>query len=278
MDAHRFDALVRAITTPGTRRRLLAGLTGLPLVGFLAIAREETPVTARGRKAHRHHAHPHLHRTKTQRQDQHKDAHSDACIPTGQRCPSKKPRGKKGKKLDCNKCCQGNFVTDTAGKKVCGCQPNGGTCTTATASTCCSGFCNGSTCQAAPCSTAIPCPQCQTCNTTTGLCEALAEVTSCGDRCVDTTTDRAHCGACGTACGTGQTCQGSVCGVVCGSQFCPVATQFCGGGTCQACDVCQPEGACAFTSVQAAINATPQLAAIRVCAGTYVENADPKRP
>jgi hypothetical protein len=35
--------------------------------------------------------------------------------------------------------------------------------------------------------------------------------TKCGNVCVDTTTDPANCGACGTACATGQTCVASQC-------------------------------------------------------------------
>jgi parallel beta-helix repeat protein len=46
-----------------------------------------------------------------------------------------------------------------------------------------------------------------------------------------------------------------------------------------ACDVCLPAGACAFATVQAAIDATaPQLSTIRVCAGTYVGNPLIERP
>jgi hypothetical protein len=31
-------------------------------------------------------------------------------------------------------------------------------------------------------------------------------LTACGDRCVDTTTDRLHCGACDRACSPGERC------------------------------------------------------------------------
>jgi hypothetical protein len=50
--------------------------------------------------------------------------------------------------------------------------------------------------------------------------------------------------------------------------------QPCDQGTCRACDVCQPAGACEFSSVQAAIAATPPRDTIRICPGTYVENAE----
>jgi hypothetical protein len=33
----------------------------------------------------------------------------------------------------------------------------------------------------------------------------------CGDSCVDTNTNRAHCGACGASCAAGQVCAGGTC-------------------------------------------------------------------
>src|SRR4029079_10353094 len=95
-----------------------------------------------GQRQHRQHQHHHAtsQRRTAQRQQRRTDAHSEACIPAGHTCP-KKARGKKGKKLGCSKSCQGRLVTDANGKKVCGCQPNGGSCTPQTASSCCSGVC-----------------------------------------------------------------------------------------------------------------------------------------
>ena len=37
----------------------------------------------------------------------------------------------------------------------------------------------------------------------------------CDDRCVDTATDAAHCGTCGTACGAGSVCEASACHALC---------------------------------------------------------------
>jgi hypothetical protein len=52
---------------------------------------------------------------------------------------------------------------------------------------------------------------------------------------------------------------------------------ICVGGLCAACDVCK-SGSCAFTSVQAAIDAmSPQLTTIRVCPGTYTEDCPTPR-
>src|SRR4051812_35247950 len=195
MDGSAFDRLSRAFVTGGSRRRLFGLLTSLPLLGFLG--RSAVAESRPGRKAHRHHTQQPQRHAKTRRHTPQRDAaHSEACIPTGQRCPSRKPRGKHHKRLGCNACCQDSFHTETDGKQYCGCQPNGGSCTTDAATSCCSGFCNGSTCQAAPCSVAIPCPQCQSCNATTGLCEAVADGTSCDD---------------GNACTQTDTCQGGRC-------------------------------------------------------------------
>jgi hypothetical protein len=47
---------------------------------------------------------------------------------------------------------------------------------------------------------------------------------------------------------------------------CP-ANALCAGGTCVACDVCTR--GCAFTSIQAAINAPAQPTTIHICPGTY---------
>src|SRR4051812_47723292 len=197
MDGPAFDRLSRAVAGAGTRRRLLVLLSRLPLAGLLAVVGEETGVPARRRKAPHHQAQPHHRHRQPQRHQAHRDqvAHSDACIPTGQHCPSRKPRGKQAHHLSCAHCCQGVSFLDASGKRVCGCQPNGGACTTATATTCCSGFCNGSTCQAAPCSAAIPCPACQSCGND-GLCVPLADGTVCDDGNACTQADACQSGRC----------------------------------------------------------------------------------
>src|SRR3954466_5788264 len=156
MDGSAFDRLSRVFGTAGSRRDLLALLSGLPLAGVRLgggdVAGKPGPTRFRAQPQRRH--------TKTQRRQDHRDdTHSEACIPTGQACPARKARGKKGKRLGCSKCCQGSFITEASGKKVWGAHPKGGAGTTESASSCCSGFCDGSTCQAAPCSAAIPCPQ-----------------------------------------------------------------------------------------------------------------------
>ena len=397
MDENIFDGLARSFSTLPTRRWLLRLLTRVPLAAILALPAAEASL-ARDRKSHHHGArhgqthHPtrrarHHDRDTKKRSHKRQDSHSEACIPTGQTCPAKKARGKKGKKLGCETCCQGSFVTEASGKKVCGCLTNGGACTTATAASCCSGFCNGSACQAAPCSAAIPCPQCQTCsNTAAGVCEAVANGTACDDgngctqsdtcqggrcvgsnaivcppaadqchdagicdpatglcsnpakpdgatcndgdlcltgetcqagactggtpvtctsppvchlatgascnagtgqcdypaepdgascgggqvccgvNCVNTQTDAAHCGGCGLACPAGQTCQGGICGVGCGSDFCPAASEICADAACQTCTVTCPGGECSGTALQTKLSGG---GAVYVCPGRY---------
>jgi hypothetical protein len=40
---------------------------------------------------------------------------TDACIPTGRKCPARRPRGKKGRKLRCRQCCQGYSIRGRRG-------------------------------------------------------------------------------------------------------------------------------------------------------------------
>lgn len=68
-----------------------------------------------------------------------KKAHAESCIPTGKKCPSKKPRGK-GHRLSCDKCCQRHSEN---GK--CTCQPDGKPC--AITAECCLGVCEAGTCR-----------------------------------------------------------------------------------------------------------------------------------
>src|SRR4051812_34268187 len=141
MEGTAFDRLARAVATSGSRRRVLAFVTGLSLAGLAAAVEDTVDAVAQGRKAHRHRAqHEHRHAGTARRKAQRDEVSSEACIPTGQRCPSKKPRGKHARMLSCKRCCQQTTSTDAAGKKVCACFPNGSACTTETAFTCCSGI------------------------------------------------------------------------------------------------------------------------------------------
>jgi hypothetical protein len=256
MESNRFDALSRSLATAGTRRRLLGFLASLPLAARLTGV-EETPVAARGRQAGHHQTHKQRDRARDQHHKQRgQDAKSEACIPTGQRCPAKKPRGKKGKKLGCDDCCQGSFTTDETGAKICGCQPNGSACTEDTATSCCSGFCFGGTCQATtPCSA-----ECSGCCDGSGTCQAGTTVAVCGK-------DGATCSACS---GDTPLCKRGVCTGCTNQSQCPANTICTGSGACLTCDVCA--SGCPFTSVQAAIDARPDQRTFAICRGEYVGN------
>src|SRR6478736_7797922 len=96
LDADRFDALSKSLSALGTRRRLLGVLTGLPLLGSLALNGNDALA-------------------KSHRQRSRDPVRAEACIPTGKPCPSKKPRGHnnhgKARTLSCNHCCQRHVTT-----------------------------------------------------------------------------------------------------------------------------------------------------------------------
>src|SRR2546430_801716 len=85
-----------------------------------------------------------------------------------------------------------------------------------------------------------------------GACAATcaSPLVACSGACVDTQSDSAHCGGCGTACSGGKACVAGVCG-------CPTGTTDCGGvcvdtlsspSNCGACGTVCPAGAPACTS------------------------------
>ena len=75
---------------------------------------------------------------------------AEACIPTGKKCPSVKPRGRRGKggkkpkKLGCEKCCQ-RFVDSSGAKNKCACTPDTVACERD--AHCCSNNCVSGVCQ-----------------------------------------------------------------------------------------------------------------------------------
>ena len=230
MDGSSFDRMVRVLATLPTRRAVLRRLIGVPLGAVLAIPDRGVGTEARGRKARRHLAHRQQRRATTQRSRRRdRAAGAEACIPTGKQCPSKKPRGRKGKKLSCAQCCQDLVVTDADGTRVCGCLPNGRSCIETTS--CCSGICQSGTCQAAPCSVGGACScdgtSCAGCCAGTGCVAVEAQTdTQCG-----TGTAGAACTACsGTVCVSGR------------CQPCSVANPCSGGLVC-----CGAPGSCVDT-------------------------------
>jgi hypothetical protein len=116
MDSKQFDELVARLASSPSRRDALKGVAG----GALAAVGLTSVTSAKKR------------------------ARAEACIPTGKKCPAKKPRGKKGKKLGCNKCCQ-HFVDTSGPKNKCACTPDTVACSQS--AHCCSANCVAGTCQ-----------------------------------------------------------------------------------------------------------------------------------
>ena len=271
MPAIRFDALFRSLATLGTRRRLLGLLTGLSLTNLLTRADDGSGASARGRKGRpdharhqRQHHRAHDRRARDRRRSD-KAPHSEACIPTGQKCPSRKPRGKKGRSLSCSHCCQGLATADANGTRRCGCQPVGESCTSAGSAQCCTGICDGATCQPGSTSPTSPtCAEtCAGCCDGSDNCQAGSSVTSCGN-------GGARCVACA---GTRPLCVNQTCAACTSTSQCPANAICDPSGACVACDVCQPAGACAYSSVRAAVDDPAGPSTITICAGLYEESA-----
>lgn len=131
MDPRKFDGMIQKLSATLSRRKVVGGSAGAAVLTAVGL----TEATSAKRKRN--------------------EVQAEACIATGKKCPAKKPRGKKGKKLSCNRCCQNTVVTHTnrKGKKVnrCGCRPDGADCGDRGQANCCSGVCNVSgKCGAAP--------------------------------------------------------------------------------------------------------------------------------
>src|SRR4051812_34104846 len=132
VDPRTFDEIVRRLAGSATRRSVLAGsvLTALGL-GEAALAKKQG------------------------RADAKTTVTAEACIPSGKKCPAKRPRGKKGKKLGCDKCCQGFTQPNPRGGLKCACKPNGQACSSEGAAQCCTATCTNGVCANAgpePCS------------------------------------------------------------------------------------------------------------------------------
>jgi hypothetical protein len=169
MDPRKFDELVQKLSQTVSRRSIVGGTVGasvLSAVG-LGVGDAGDDALAKGNKGkHKRHAHGqgnggHKHKAHGQgnggKHRNHKGgaqgeggrkgrggAHAEACIPTGKKCPSKKPRGRKAKHLGCDKCCQGHFTVNSNGRNKCACQPEGLACSSTTE--CCTGVCSGGLC------------------------------------------------------------------------------------------------------------------------------------
>jgi hypothetical protein len=127
VDPTRFEGLVRKLSVTLSRRSLVGGSVGASVLAAVGLG-EETLA-----KKHR--------------------VNADACIPTGKRCPAKKPRGrkrngkdgKKAKKLSCDQCCQRRVTQDSKGQNICDCASTDSPCTESRE--CCDGRCISGICQ-----------------------------------------------------------------------------------------------------------------------------------
>jgi hypothetical protein len=174
VDPRRFDDLIQRLAQRRSRRSLVGGSLGASVLAALGLGEE---VLAR------------------------KDGVSaEACIPSGKKCPAKKPRGKKAKKLGCKQCCQRFSIGGRKGNRKCSCKPVGQPCTTDRASDCCTGICDGSFCANSPVA-----PQCTPLGTScTGFAPACCSGV-CNRRGSNVNTTANECAPCRTG---GAFCQG----------------------------------------------------------------------
>jgi hypothetical protein len=165
VDPRTFDGMIRRLSGSLSRRSLVGGSIGASLLGVLGLGDEEG-----------------LARSKRVR--------AEACIPTGKKCPSVKPRGKKKKQLGCNKCCQHHV--DTSGpKNKCACTPDFFACTQS--AHCCSGGCTDGVCA----KRAVECAEIgASCAANAECCSQLCNLGAAGDvanECVTCLTFGATC-------------------------------------------------------------------------------------
>lgn len=216
MDPRKFDGMIQQLSQALSRRSLVGGSLGAAVMAGLGLGDE-----AQARKVRNDGA-----------------ATAEACIPSGKKCPSPKPRGKQGKTLNCNNCCEDFSVTyrNRKGKRVrkCACKPVGQPATTTQQSQCCSGVSDGAVCISP--SGAAPPPVCPpsctapktccsgTCCESVHACNAAGGCATCADVCA------ANCDFCynlaegRTICGDGGGTSGQEC---VSSARCPETHPYC---------------------------------------------------
>ena len=270
MDADRFDALSRALTTAPSRRKTLGALLGALLASALPGSVLD-PLAAAGkrtRKGQRHATRKDRRREEAQLESGEVRAGdvgaATHCLPpgakpcrNGSQCCSGRCKRKKKKCLDCatgteycpaqEKCvapgqCGGGCATGTAD-----CDGNGSCETNTTNSNQHCGGCNqpcgtGKSCVNSVCTdskTCAPCPADKVCNTSTGFCTCPAEKpVQCefnSGRCsADPQTDSTRCGLncydCEVSFAPGYRCCGGQCVNGCG----PSTNGSCADGPCGA--------------------------------------------
>lgn len=131
VDPQKFEDMVRKLFATLSRRSLVGGSIGASMLAAVGLG-EEAEAEKVG---------------------------VEACIQTGKRCPSPKPRGRRGgrrggrrrrrgrraKQLTCDQCCQRRVTTNAKGQNICYCAPEGTQCSQTRE--CCDGRCIGGTCQ-----------------------------------------------------------------------------------------------------------------------------------
>jgi hypothetical protein len=127
VDPQTFDRIIGQLARVLSRRSLVGGSLGAAVLSAVGLG-DESLARKQGRNDG--------------------TARAEACVPTGKKCPARKPRGKKGVTLSCKQCCQGFSVTskNKKGQKVrtCACKPVGKPADRP--SQCCSGLSDGSFC------------------------------------------------------------------------------------------------------------------------------------
>lgn len=132
MDPTRFDGMIQSLSRSLTRRSLAGGTLGAAVLATIGLSDETFA------------------RKKDRGSDKPTDVTAEACIATGKKCSSKKPRGragpntKKPKRLSCRQCCQRRVIKSNSGKNLCYCATSGTACTETRE--CCDGVCDSNVC------------------------------------------------------------------------------------------------------------------------------------
>jgi hypothetical protein len=272
MDAGHIDALARALTERGIRRRLLSLLATLPLLGGLFALLDRDEVDAKGRRKRRKKAHKHgKGRHKGKRKEQKCKPHaktktcSGTCGPVKNNCKKTVDCGSCDCPEPCDPCflCQAgpntpgacmvdpDMIGEPCGSDgqvchddgACACDDNScGACRTCEedgACQGCTGCCDGETCVS-------DCGDCQICDE--GACVGCPDCCDDDGVCQDGESNAA-CGRSGVCdeCTGQEECQDQQCvcipdcdGKECGPDGCGDA---CGPG-CAACETCLGDGTC----------------------------------
>ena len=254
MDPRRFDSLVRTFAAAGTRRRVIAVLAALPIVGGLAdLAPDEVEAEKpRDRIKRRKDAHRRKRRNRKRQNNKNNNRKKnnggggkgvgkpDACALNGQACQQN------------SDCCKGNCFNQVcanppnqcAGKNcpdgTTGCCDVDGCCASPTnqcnpGGLCCAPNCGGKQCGPDGCGGNGTCGSCapgQTCNLATAQCEGpVCSAASCPNGCCD---ENGECqpGTAHQQCGRG----GVACEDCSQYQYCSSET-----GTCRDNPPCGPE-------------------------------------